>query len=90
MKNNKIIIAETEKIFLAFVKSLDIKDIKTDENIIIATKTRENSEKEEENIVVIHGKDILKTVEFIKNKYILSFLHFVTIINKFWKTFRNG
>ena len=71
MKNNKIIIAETEKIFLAFVKSLDIKDIKTDNNIIIATKIRENSEKEEENLVIIYGKDVLNTIEFIKNKYII-------------------
>jgi hypothetical protein len=71
MKNNKIIIAETEKIFLEFVKSLDIKDVKTSEEIIIATKIRENSDKEEENLVIIHGKNIEKTIEFIKNNYIL-------------------
>lgn len=71
MKNNKIIIAESEKIFLEFVKSLDIKDIKTNDEIIIWEKNRENSESEEENLVVVHWKDILKIVEFIKSKYIL-------------------
>ena len=71
MKNNKIIIAGSEQIFLEFCKSLDIKDIKTNEDIIIATKERESSEWEEENLVIVHGKDILKTVEFIKNGYIL-------------------
>jgi hypothetical protein len=44
MQNNKIIIAKSEKVFLEFCKSLDIKDIKTSDNIIIATKTREDSE----------------------------------------------
>lgn len=71
MKNNKIIIAESEQIFLEFCKSLDIKDIKTNEDIIIATKERESSQWEEENLIIVHGKDILKTVEFIKNGYIL-------------------
>jgi len=71
MKNNKIIIAESEKIFLEFCKSLDIKDIKTNEEIILWTKWRKDSEWEDEDLVIIHWKDILKTVEFIKNKYII-------------------
>ncbi len=71
MQNNKIIIAESEKIFLEFCKSLDIKDIKTSEEIIIASKIRENSDWEEESLIIVHWKDILKTIEFIKNKYIL-------------------
>jgi hypothetical protein len=54
MKNNKIIIAETEKIFLEFCKRLDIKDIKTSEEIIIASKIRENSDLEEESLVIVH------------------------------------
>jgi hypothetical protein len=56
---------------LEFCKSLDIKDIKTSDNIIIATKTREDSEWEEQDLVIIHWKEIIKTIEFIKNKYIL-------------------
>jgi len=71
MINNNIIIAETEKIFLEFAKNLDIKNIKTSENIIIWEKERKNSEAEDENLVIIHWKDILKTVDFIKNSYIL-------------------
>jgi len=71
MQNNKIIIAESEKIFLEFCKSLDIKDIKTNENIIIWKKSIKNSEQEEEILSVIHWKDIIKTIDFIKNKYIL-------------------
>ncbi|MDQ7008866.1 MAG: hypothetical protein Q9M94_01075 [Candidatus Gracilibacteria bacterium] len=80
MQNNKIIIAESEKIFLEFIKSLDIKDIKTNEEIIIGEKNRENSDGEEENLVVIHGKDILKTIEFVKNNYIL--IEKILICNK--------
>ena len=71
MQNNKIIITETEKIFLEFIKSFNIKDIKTSEEIIIAEIIRENSDWEEDNIVVVYWKDILKTIEFIKNKYII-------------------
>ncbi len=71
VKNNKIIITQTETIFLEFVKSFNIKNIKTDEDIILGEFSRENEDKEEENIVIIHWKNIIKTVEFIKNKYIL-------------------
>ena len=71
MKNNKIIIAEKEKIFLEFCKNLDIKDIKTNDDIIIGTKSIKNEEGEDENLIIIYGKDILKTIEFIKNNYIL-------------------
>jgi len=71
MQNNKIIIAETEKIFLEFIKSFNIKDIKTNEDIIIWEFIRENEDKEEDNIVIVYWKDVLKTIEFIKNKYII-------------------
>jgi len=67
MKNNKIIIAETEKIFLEFCKELKISNIKTNDDIIVAEKNQED----EINLVIVHWKNIIKTVEFIKNKYIV-------------------
>jgi len=71
MINNNIIIAETEKIFLEFAKNLDIKNIKTNEDIIIWEKERKNSEWEDENIIIIYWKNVSKTVDFIKSNYIL-------------------
>jgi len=71
MKNNKIIITASEAIFLEFCKILEIKDIKTNEDIIIATKPRENWEWEEELLIVVHWKSVSKTVDFIKSSYIL-------------------
>ncbi len=71
MKNNKIIITLSEQIFLEFCKTLEITDIKTNHDIIIATKPRENPEWEEESLIIIHWKSISKTTDFIKEKYIL-------------------
>ena len=71
MKNNKIIITASQEIFLEFCKTLEIKDIKTNEDIIIAIKPRENWSWEDENLVIVHGKAIAKTVDFIKSNYIL-------------------
>ncbi len=71
MKNNKIIIAHKESIFLEFCKTLDIKNIKTNEDIIIGEKCRDTPQWEEENIIVIHWKGIEKTIDFIKSSYIL-------------------
>ncbi len=71
MKNNKIIITLSEQIFLEFCKTLEIKDIKTNDDIIIAKKSRENPEWEEEDLVIVHWKSISKTVDFIKSSYIL-------------------
>ncbi|MCD5380629.1 hypothetical protein LR004_01770 [Candidatus Gracilibacteria bacterium] len=70
MKVNKIVIALNEKIFLEFCKTLDIKNIKTNEDIIIGEKNRENSEGEEESLIIVHGKDIQKTVDFVKSTFI--------------------
>lgn len=70
MKVNKIIIALNEKIFLEFCKALDIKNIKTNENIIIWEKERTNWEWEEESLIIVHGKDIEKTVLFVKSTFI--------------------
>jgi len=50
MKNNKIIIAETEKIFLEFCKELKISNIKTNDDIIVAEKNQED----EINLVIVH------------------------------------
>ena len=71
MKINKIIIAETEKIFLDFAKKLGFKDIKTNENIIMSEKSSTSEDNEEENTVLIYSKDILKLIDFIRNKYIV-------------------
>ena len=71
MQNNNIIIAENEKIFLEFAKNLDIKNIKTNEDIIIWEKERKNSEWEDENIIIIYWKNVSKTIDFIKSNYIL-------------------
>ena len=70
MKNNKIILALNEKVFLEFCKTLEIKDIKTNEDIIIAQKERENSEWETETLVVIHWKDKQKTLDYITSIFI--------------------
>ncbi len=71
MKINKIVIALNEQIFLEFCKTLDIKNIKTNEDTIIWEKDRNNSEWEEEILTIIHWKDIAKTLYFIKSTYIL-------------------
>ena len=70
MKINKIVIALNEQIFLEFCKTLDIKNIKTNEDIIIWEKDRENAEWEEESLIIVHGKDIAKTVDFVKSTFI--------------------
>lgn len=71
MKINKILIAETEKLFLDFAKKLGFKDIKTNEDIIMSEKSSTSEDNEEENTVLIYSKNILKLVDFIKNKYIV-------------------
>lgn len=71
MKINKIIIAETEKIFLDFAKKLNFKNIKASEEIIYSEKEKIWEDNEEENIVLIYWKEIEKVIDFIKENYIV-------------------
>ncbi len=68
MKNNKIIIALNEKIFLNFVKSFWIQSIKTWDFFLLW-----EIEKEENKISVFYWSDKTKIIQFILENYLNIF-----------------
>lgn len=70
MKINKITIALNEAIFLEFCKTLNIKNIKTNEDIIIGEKMKTNEDNEEETTTIVHGKSPQAVVDYLLAHYI--------------------